>query len=60
MENKIFMCYVVGSRNTNRVHSTQEQADAEAERLSSLPHNVGKKVYVLTSISDHQTDKDVK
>jgi len=54
------MCYVAGSGNTSRVHSTQEQADEEAKRLSSMQHNKGKKVYVLASIAEHQTEKEVK
>ena len=58
MESKLFMCYVAGSGKTSRVHSTQEQADVEAERLSSLPNNKGKRVYVLASIAEHQTEKE--
>ena len=58
MESKLFMCYVVGSGKTSRVHSTQEQADVEADRLSGLPNNKGKKVYVLASIAEHQTEKE--
>lgn len=54
MEAKLFMCYVAGSGKTSRVHSTQSQADDEAERLSGLPHNTGKKVHVLASIAEHQ------
>lgn len=58
MEDKIFMCYVAGSGRTSRTHSTQEQAEVEANRLSSRPHNKGKKVYVLASIAEHQTEKE--
>jgi hypothetical protein len=58
VESKIFMCYVAGSGRTSRVHSTQEQADEEAKRLSGLPDNKGKKVYTLVSIAEHQTEKE--
>ena len=58
MESKVFMCYVAGSGRTGRVHSTQEKADEEAKRLSSLPHNVGKNVYVLADIAEHITEKE--
>ena len=59
MESKIFMCYVAGSGRTSRVHSTRKQADAEAERLSSLSNNKGKKVYVLADIAEYQTEREV-
>jgi len=52
------MCYVEGSPKTSHIHSTQEQAEAEAERLSNLPGNKGKKVYVLASIAERQTEKE--
>jgi len=57
-ESKMFMCYVSGSSRTSRIHSTQEQAETEAERLSNLPGNKGKKVYVLASIAERQTKKE--
>ena len=60
MESKIFMCYVAGSNRTSRVHGTQEQAEIEARRLSSLPNNVGKKVYVLADLTEHITEKEDK
>lgn len=59
MENRIFMCYVAGSGRTSRVHSTQERAEEEAKRLSSLPKNKGKKVYVIANIAEYQTEKEV-
>lgn len=58
MENKIFMCYVAGSGRTSRIHSTQEQAETEAERLSNLTDNKGKKVYVLSSVAEYQSEKE--
>jgi hypothetical protein len=58
MGSKLFMCYVSGSRGTSRVHSAQERADAEAKRLSSLPNNRGRKVYVLSNIDEHITKKE--
>jgi len=52
------MCYVDGSGKASRVHSTQEQAEAEAKRLSNLPHNVGKMVYVMANIAEHKIEKE--
>lgn len=58
MGTKMFMCYVAGSSRTSRIHSTQEQAEVEAKRLSKLPHNKGKKVCVLAGITEYQTNKE--
>lgn len=58
MENKIFMCFVEGSRGTNHIHDTQESAETEADRLSGLPENTGKKVYVLASVAERRTEKE--
>ena len=47
---KFFMSYVKEERGPAIQHFSQEEAEAEAERLAQLTENLGKKVYLLEAI----------
>ncbi len=47
--NEFWCCYVEGSGGFKIAHFEEEEARNEAERLSLLPENQGKKVWLLFS-----------
>ena len=51
MEDYFFMVFVNGCHNPTYQHASLENAKAEAVRLSKLPDNQGKKVYVLSVVA---------
>jgi hypothetical protein len=46
-EDEFYMCLVEGSKTSHVKHRNRTEALAEAERLSQLPDNVGKRVYIM-------------
>lgn len=50
MLDKFWMCYVQDSDGCKVRHINRTEAMEEAERLSRLPSNAGKKVYLLVVV----------
>ena len=48
---KFFMIFVEGKRGSTYKHKTPQEVAIEAERLARLPDNLGRRVYVLNTIS---------
>ena len=56
MESKFYMCYVEDSRGCSYIHPSLEDARTEAERLTKMPGNEGKRVYIMESIQFCQVE----
>lgn len=46
-EDTFWMVWIEGRQGPTKKHETLDDARLEAERLLSLPHNQGRKAYVL-------------
>jgi hypothetical protein len=49
--NQFYMIFVEGGQSPTYRHQTLELARLEAQRLASLPDNVGKNVFLLCSLT---------
>jgi hypothetical protein len=49
--NQFYMIFVEGGQSPTYRHQTLELARKEAERLATLPDNIGKNIFVLSSMS---------
>jgi hypothetical protein len=47
---KFWMVWVHDTPTTKHRHPSYETARAEADRVAMLPHNIGKKVYILEAL----------
>ncbi len=53
-----YVCFVEGGSTPKYRHATLRKAEIEADRLSCLPENIGKKVFVMAILNTRYTTKN--